>query len=282
MADTRRSLPPPSLSTLAVARQLLHEICDDQSTPLAKPLQDWMVASKPFLGFVQTYVSKIRKKVRTCQNLEEAYNLYCELRTAYVLLQEPKFALAYEPAGKLPGRSADFAVTFRTHTPFHVEVTRLSVSQMEQQFHVSVQTSAVSTPADQTDVLQHNESRRLADVVCDKIEQLAPDVPNVVWVWTESSVIHGLDIGQVMADLKRRVEQRNAALYARYGYEKPADFIRYYQRLSAILIQDLPTQGTEPSFIWWQHKDVRHPLPAKVPNHLRRSILADASPAFCK
>lgn len=128
MADTRRSSPIPSPSMLAVARGLLHDLCGDQPTPLAKPLLDWMLSSKPFLAFVQTYLGKIRKKVRTCQHLDEAYNLYCELRTAYVLLQEPKFALAYEPAGKPPGRSADFAVTFRTHTPFHVEVTRLSIS----------------------------------------------------------------------------------------------------------------------------------------------------------
>lgn len=280
MADPRRLPPslPPSL--LAVARQLLHETLGDQPTPLATPFEAWLTTSKPFLAFVQTYLDKIRKKVRTCQNLDETYNLYCEVRTAYLLLQEPKFALTYEPAASQAGRSADFAVTFRTHTTFHVEVTRLSVSQLEQQLYASLGTVDAATAAEPIDTLQRNESRRLWDVVCDKIEQLAPDTPNVLWVWSESRMVHALDLGQVMSDLKRSVEQRDAALYARYGYEKPADFLRFFQRLSAIVLQDLSTQATPRPFLWWQNKDVRQPLPAKVPHPLHAAILADGSPPF--
>lgn len=280
MADRHRVPSTPAPSTLAAARQLLHDLVDGQPTPLSEPFEDWVTTSKPFLAFAQTYLSKIRKKIRTCQNLEETYNLYCELRTAYLLLQDSKFVLTYEPAGKEQGRSADFAVTFRTHTTFHVEVTRLSVSQQEQQFHSSAGSTDISTLADQADMLRRYESRRLADVVCDKIEQLSSGAPNVLWVWGESSVLHELDVGQVMLGLKRSVEQRDAILFSRYGYEKPADFIRYYQRLSAILIQSLSEQGTQPSFVLWQNKDSRYPLPSKVTNLLRFCILSDASPSF--
>jgi hypothetical protein len=280
MADRHRVPSTPAPSTLAAVHQLLHNLFGGQPTPLSKPFADWVSTSKPFLAFAQTYLGKIRKKLRTCQTLEETYNLYCELRTAYLLLQEPKFALTYEPTGKEPGRSADFAVTFRTHTTFHVEVTRLSVSQQEQQFHASADSLDVSTLAEQSDLLWRYESRRLADVVCDKIEQLAPDAPNVLWVWSESRLIHEFDVGQVMLGLKRSVEQRDALLFSRYGYEKPADFIRYYQRLSAMLIQSLSEQGTQPSFVWWQNKDIRHPLPSKVTHLLHSSIRSDASQAF--
>lgn len=280
MADRHRAPSTPAPSTLAAARQLLHDLFDGQPTPLSKPFEDWLITSKPFLAFAQTYLGKIRKKLRTCQTLEESHNLYCELRTAYLLLQEPKFALAYEPGDKEPGRSADFAVTFRTHTTFHVEVTRLRVSQQEQQLYESAGAADVSTLADQTDILRRYESRRVADVVCDKIEQLSPAAPNILWVWGESSVIHELDIGQVMLGLKRRVEEREATLFSRYGYEKPADFIRYFQRLSALLVQSLSEQGAQPSFVWWQNKDIRHPLPPKVVNHLRSCILSDASRSF--
>jgi hypothetical protein len=280
MVDRHRVPSTPAPSTLAVVRQLLHDLFGGQPTPLSRPFAHWVTTSKPFLAFAQTYLGKIRKKVRTCQNLEETCNLYCELRTAYLLLQGPKFALNYEPAGKEQRRSADFAVTFRTHTTFHVEVTRLSVSQQEQQFHASAGSAEVSTLAEQTDLIRRHESRRLADVVCDKIEQLSPGSPNVLWIWGESSVIHEFDVGQVMLGLKHSVEQRDAALFSRYGYEKPADFIRVYQRLSAMLIQSLSEQGTQPSFIWWQNKDIRHPLPSKVTDLLRSCILSDSSQAF--
>ncbi len=264
----------------AAVRQLLHTLFGDQPSPLCKPFADWVTTSKPFLAFAQTYLSKIRKKLRTCQTREETYNLYCELRTAYLLLREPKFALTYELAGKQQGRSPDFAVTFRTHTSFHVEVTRLSVSQQEQQFHSSVGATDVSIPADQMDQIRLYESRRLADVVCDKIEQLSPGAPNVLWVWGASSVIHELDVGQIMLGLKQSVEERDAGLFSRYGYEKPADFIRYYQRLSVMLIQSLSEQETPQSFTWWQNKDSRHPLPSAVTNRLRSCVLSDSSRSF--
>ncbi|MEZ4831242.1 MAG: hypothetical protein R2873_04420 [Caldilineaceae bacterium] len=131
MADPHRVSSTLSPSALAATHQLLDSLWDGQPTPLSIPLTDWVTRSKSFFSFAQTNQGKIRKKIRICRTLEETYNLYCELRTAYLLLQEPKFALAYEPAVKEKGRSADFAVTFRTHTPFHVEVTRLTVSQLE-------------------------------------------------------------------------------------------------------------------------------------------------------
>jgi hypothetical protein len=83
-----------------------------------------------------------------------------------------------------------------------------------------------------------------------------------------------------MLDLKRRAEQRDADLFSRYGFAKPADFFRYYQRLSAILVQSLHEQGSNRSPLYWQNKDTRHPLPPKVANRLRSLIAADASPVF--
>ncbi|MEZ4635686.1 MAG: hypothetical protein R2856_12110 [Caldilineaceae bacterium] len=159
MADPHRVSSTLSPSALAATHQLLDSLWDGQPTPLSIPLTDWVTRSKSFFSFAQTNQGKIRKKIRICRTLEETYNLYCELRTAYLLLQEPKFALAYEPAVKEKGRSADFAVTFRTHTPFHVEVTRLTVSQLEQQVLTSEETTNTAPASDQTDALQRIESR---------------------------------------------------------------------------------------------------------------------------
>jgi hypothetical protein len=120
----------------------------------------------------------------------------------------------------------------------------------------------------------------LVDVVCDKFGQLSPDTPNILWVWSESRVMPELDIGQVVLGLKRRVEQRDADLFARYGFAKPADFLRYYQRVSAILVQSLYEPGPDRSFLLWQNKDTRHPLPSKVATLLRSLISADRSQSF--
>jgi hypothetical protein len=150
------------------------------------------------------------------------------------------------------GRTPDFAVTYRTHTPFHVEVTRLSPSQLEQQRPLPIEPE-----------LQYDAHRRLTDLVCDKLGQLASTTPNVLWVWSDSPSVLQLEVGEVMAELKRRAEGRDEELFARHGFGKPADFVRVYQRLSAILIQKI--EGTTaPTVQWWQNKDARLPLPPKV------------------
>lgn len=267
----------PAQANQAVG-QLLSDLFGDRPSDLAIPIAHWAATSKPFLAFAQLYQSKIRKKARICRDAEETYNLYCELRTAYLLLQEPTFAVAYEPSLKEPGRSADFAVTFRTHTTFHVEVTRLRTSQQEQQ--LSQETAGASGPEDPMDFIRRYEGRRMADVVCEKLGQMSPATANVLWIWGGSRVIHELDVEQVMLDLKRRAEQRDAGLYARYGFAKPADFIRDFQRLSAILVQSLHPQGGDRSTHWWQNKDSRHPFPAKVAHRLLSSVAADPSLPF--
>jgi hypothetical protein len=280
MAATGK-VPPSSLppNLVVATQQLLLDFFGDQPNPLSTPLEQWVTTSKPFLAFAQKYQSKIRKKVRMSRDVEETYNLYCELRTAYLLLQEPKFEVAYEPYGKEHGRSADFAVTFRTNTIFHVEVTRMSTSQQEQHLYQQGAPSEASLK-EQIDFLRRYESRRLVDVVCDKFGQLSPATPNILWVWSESRVMPAVDIGQVMLDLKRGVEQRDDELFARYRFEKPADFIRYYQRVSAVLVQNLQVQEADNASLWWQNKDAKHPFPSKVTTLLRSLITADSSPSF--
>jgi hypothetical protein len=280
MAATDKLPPSPLPHNVTAADQLLLDLFDGQPNALYKPFEQWVTTSKPFMAFAQTYQRKIRKKIRMSRDVEETYNLYCELRTAYLLLQEPRFAVAYEPYGKQQGRSADLAVTFKTRTAFHVEITRLRVSQHEQQLYQREEAPEESGIEDQIDFIRRYESRRLVDVVCDKFEQLSPDTPNILWVWSESRVIHELDIGQVMRDLKRRAEQRDADLFARYGFGKPADLIRYYQRVSAILVQSLHEQRPHRAPIWWQNNDTRHPYPSKVANLLHALITADTSQSF--
>jgi hypothetical protein len=277
MATAGKHRPSPLPNSLT-AGQLLLDFFEGQPNALYNPFEQWLATSKPFTGFAQQYRSKIRKKIRMSRDDEESYNLYCELRTAYILLQEPKFAVAYEPYTKAQGRSADFAVIYRTRTTFHVEVTRLRISQQEQQLY-----SHRHGDADEEEIanlIRRHESRRLADVVCDKFRQLSPDTPNILWVWGESKVIHELDVGEVMLGLKRRAEQRDSELFSRYGLEKPADLLRYFQRLSAIVVQSLHNPGPDRSPLWWQNNDARHPFPSRIATLLRSLIATDSSQNF--
>lgn len=255
---TKRTLPRAAL------QQLLAYLFDERPHDLATPVEYWLTSSKSFASFAQTYQQKIRKKVRTAQGAEEIHNLYCELRTAYLLLQERKFAVEYEPYTKQFGRSPDFGVTYRTNTPFHVEVTRLRAASLGSQLGER----AVDY-----------EGRRLVDTVCEKLGQLLSNTPNVLWVWMQSPVMQEIAVDQLLLGLKRRVEQRDVEMLARYGFRNPADFIRHYQRLSVLLIQDARAQaGAAP--VVWHNNDARYPLPARLRTTLHSLITADTSPHF--
>ncbi|HXF60365.1 MAG TPA: hypothetical protein VNK95_02035 [Caldilineaceae bacterium] len=288
---TKRTLPRAAL------QQTLAYLFDGQPHALARPVEHWITTSKPFARFVQTYQSKIRKKARTAQEAEQSHNLYCELRTAYLLLQEPAFAVEYEPHAKQHGRSPDFAVTYRTHTRFYVEVTRLRLPQQEQPLdqrqagedddgpthgqanrNLEDNNPAEHHPQESAAMMQRYRSRRLADVVCDKIGQLAPGAANVLWMWVQSQGTQEIELEPLMLGLKRRAEQRDAALLARYGFRHPADFIHHYQRLSLVLVQPLQAPDERP--LVWSNNDARHPLPAKVRNLLDSLITADSSQDF--
>jgi len=271
---TKRTLP------VAALQQTLAYLFDGQSHALSGPFEHWLTTSKPFTSFTQTYQQKIRKKIRTAQDPEELYNLYCELRTAYLLLQEARFAVEYEPFTKQSGRSADFAVTYRTRTPFHVEVTRLRLSQQEQPLAEQEPAEVSSGLEESMELARRYGRRRLADVACDKLGQLSSNTPNVLVMWVQRKVMQEGDMEQALTALKRRAEQRDADLLARYDFRNPADFMRHYQRLSIVLVQSLQAQEADKPPLVWANGAARYPLPAALRNRLYTLVTMDNSQDF--
>jgi hypothetical protein len=74
-----------------------------------------------------------------------------------------------------------------------------------------------------------------------------------------------------MADLKDRVERKEEGLYGRYGFEKPADFFKYYLRLSAILVRTPGSQGNRSIFILWLNNQTKHPLTSPIQTLLQKA-----------
>src|SRR5215211_9355886 len=110
----------------------------------------WIASSARFQAFAEQYRDKIRKKVRGTRDQEGLRDLTFELEIAYLLLSERRFAIEYEKGGVGKQRAPDFCVTFKTHTPFNVEVKRF-------------RSSAVG-PSDEPP-----EYNRIAGTVCQKI-----------------------------------------------------------------------------------------------------------------
>jgi len=224
--------------------ELLTYLFDGRPHLLTAPMQTWLTTSRRFAAFVNTFHTKIRKKLRATQGSESLLDLQLELETAYLLLQESALSVVYEPLPIRQSRGPDFAVTFTTSTLFMVEVTRLRmVDDIEE---------------------------RVADMVCSKLAQLPPKHSNILLVGVESTNLTQDSLRATMLQLQQRAERADASFAHHYGFRDRADFFQHYQRLSELLIRGSPLQAGE-KIIGWINPQAKYPLPVKVRTILHRS-----------
>lgn len=224
--------------------ELLTYFFDEKPHLLTAPMQTWLASSRRFTAFVNTFHTKIRKKLRATQGSESLLDLRLELETAYLLLKEPALNVMYEPLPIRQSRGPDFAVTFTTSTLFMMEVTRLRVAD--------------------------DIEERLADMACSKLAQLPPKHSNVLLVGVEASNLTAGSLRAAMLQLQQRVERADASFVQRYGFRDRTDFFQHYLRLSELLVRGPQLQAGEPA-IGWINPQAKYPLPSKVRTALYRS-----------
>lgn len=236
--------------------QLLAYLFDDNPHPLSGPMSRWIDSSRSFKTFAAEYRDKIRKKIRITQSDSAIQDLTAELDVAYRLVRQKRFSVAYEPYGSERTRGPDFAVTFKSFI-FNVEVTRIHTGNME-----------MSEKPPGFDPQQVND--RLSDTVCDKLGQMRPGMSNVLIIVTDNNFYAALDLDQALIELKDRVEKKEEGLYGRYGFVKPADFFKYYLRLSGILARTPGRQETRAYAKLWLNNQAKHPLTSSLQNTLQK------------
>jgi hypothetical protein len=257
-----------SMSTTMLTDELLVYVFDGQSHILAQPMAAWLASSRRFTAFVTTFRDKIRKKLRATQDHESLLDLRLELETAYLLLQERSLSLVYEPEQSGQVRSPDFAVTFTTSLTFMLEVTRLRADPKSTLADAREQTRA--TPAPNTLLTNPLIDERLADTIGSKFGQLLPQRSNVLLVGAEAlHLTHG-DLRTTMVRIQQRAERNDSTFLQRHRFRDRADFFRYYQRLSEILVRGIPLQAGGP-VVDWVNPQTKYPLPARVRTVLARS-----------
>lgn len=239
-----------------LTEDLLTYLFDGKDHTLTPFMRRWLSASRPFTAFVKTFQDKIRKKVRVTEDPETILDLHLELETAYRLLQERSFTLSYEPQLAEKVRSPDFAVAFTTSVTFMLEVTRLRSNQK---------------PGDEQAVDANAAGDRLADAVCSKLGQCVHQQSNILLVGVDAPEVTQDDIRAAMLRVQQRVERNEPAFFARYHLRDRADFFRYYQRLSEILVR---STGMQTTLVGWLNPQGKNPLPSKVRTVLHRSLNA--------
>lgn len=222
---------------------LLAYLFDRKRTALYGEFEGWARGSRRFAAFATTYRDKIRTKVRNAPDGGGTQDLRAELETAALLLREGRFSLEYEKYAALKQRGPDFTVTFKTHTPFNVEVRR------------------IRGDLDEGDA-EARESRLVA-ALCDKVGQMPPGIANLLWLADEAGLSED-DLAGAMGTLRSLAERKVEAFFTRRGFESAAVFLRQFQRLSGIVLR------RPEGIIVCLNPLARHKAPPEIVNAIRR------------
>lgn len=235
--------------------ELVQSIAGARTHPLAPLLRRWCEESRPFLAFAETHASKIRKKARLASR-EELADLFAELAVAAFLARDRRFKVLYEPYLASGQRGPDFQVLFKTHTPFHTEVTRLRLLE-----------AGTDDPAS---VL------KLARVLHNKIGQFPAGAMNLLVVVVPLNA-QSDDLIPAAIHLLDSYPQQEAI--GGDVPELPPEGVRAYhqfrRRLSAIALWSFTSDWHSLHVTLWQNPQAKHPLHPDISKYLVRTATRD-------
>jgi hypothetical protein len=239
--------------------ELVPQLLGDDPHSLTSAVRQWLVTSRRFRTFAESYQTKIRAKLRTAGDEDALHDLLFELTVARWLLQEKRLQLAYEqrPVRMAPG--PDFTVTFTTKTSFHVEVTRIrAVSPVEHD---------ATSPS-------HLYPNKLLQVILGKLMQVKTGATNLLLIGLAPEVATDVNLDGLMKQMKQRIEGNDATWLARSRLRTPDEFFKHYYALSSILLYVFVTPtakiATPTAPLLWLNKDAKHPLLSQVQMRLQQ------------
>lgn len=228
---------------------LLEYMFDGGRPALHEEMAQWMRESRRFRTFADDYRSKIRAKLRNAGSDERMDDVRAELIVAACLLRERQFVLAYEKYAALKQRGPDFTVTYKTHTPFNVEVRRMR----------GIVPDLADPPA---------LTRKLMAVLCEKVRQMPPSIINLLWLSSDADIPRG-ELTTAAKRLRQLNDDSSDEFLRRCGFRNLSDFHRHYTRLSAVI---LPRSGEN---VVWLNPVARHKPPPGIVLALRRLPAGD-------
>jgi hypothetical protein len=229
---------------LTALDDLLDYIFEGNKPALYPEFEGWARGSRRFTSFATSYRSKIRAKLKHVGDEGGMKDLHAELETAALLLHEERFTLEYEKYAASRQRGPDFTVTFKTHTPFNVEVRRIR----------SVEMDGGDTNAG---------TGKLMAVLCDKVGQMPPSAVNLLWVIAEGGISEAGLTRAVMA-LRQLAELKAEDFFTRRGFESAAGFLKQYRQLSGIVLRQ-PGEN-----VLWLNSLARHKAPPEIVTAIQR------------
>ena len=226
---------PRSTTRPASAERLAQHLFDAVGDPvLAAEIEAWLVASPRFRSFADANRDKIRKKLRTAGDDAARGDVRAELEVARELLEDRRIELAFEPRGSVGG-GPDFALTYRDHHAFDLEVTR---PRRDLDEHVVGGTLLV------------------------KLRQLPPGVPNVIVIVGRADQGFPVDIGAAVRAIRARADAKDEAYFTRRAFEGTRQFYDRFLRLGAVVIWN--RSEADRAAAAWRNPSARIPVPERA------------------
>lgn len=223
---------------------LLNSIFDGQKSAFYPEFEGWVRESRRFKAFASSYNTKIRAKLKNARDEGGIKDLRAELETAALLLREERFTLEYEHYAPLKQRGPDFTVTFKTHTPFNVEVRRIRSKELDE---------------GDSDAYMG----KLMTVLCDKVGQMPPSTINLLWLITEQDISEA-NLSRAGMTLRQLAERKTEDFFTRRGFKNASDFLRQYTHLSGVVLR----QSGENEL--WLNPLAKHKAPQDIINAVHR------------
>ena len=223
---------------------LLDDLFAGRHAGLRAEFDGWLRGSRRLAAFADVYRGKIRAKLRHAADADGLRDVRAELETAALLLSDERFAVEYEKYAAAKQRGPDLTVTFRTHTPFNVEVRRLRAAE--------------------SDADPEARAARLVYVLVDKVRQMPPSIVNLLWLSGDGPAAED-DLSAAATTLRQLAERKADDFFTRRGYESAADFQRAYARLSGVV-----WRGVAQLPVVWLNPSARHKAPPEIITAIRR------------
>jgi hypothetical protein len=223
----------------------LLDYCFDGKRPaFYAEFEAWLRNSRRFRTFANVYRVKIRAKLKSARDDARLLDVRAELETALLLLGDERFTVEYEAYAASKQRGPDFTATFKTHTPFNVEVRRLHSAE-----------------------LRNGESEapnsKLMTVLCDKVGQMPPSIVNLLWLAAGGELAEA-DLTRAAIALRQLAEGKAEEYFTRRGFRSAADFLRRYGQLSGIVVRQAGRTDV------WLNPLARHKIPPEIVTAIRR------------
>jgi hypothetical protein len=223
---------------------LLDDIFDGKKPAFYAEFEGWVRDSRRFRVFATTYRGKIRAKLKNARDDGGMQDLRAELETAARLLRDERFTLEYEKYLASKQRGPDFTVTFKTHTPFNVEVRRIRSAELDEADSVA-------------------RIYKLMAVLSDKVGQMPPSIVNLLWLAAEREITEA-DVSLAALTLRQLAERKTEDFFIRRGFDSAADFLKHNRHLSGIVL----SQSGKP--VLWLNPLARHKTPPEIVNAIQR------------